>query len=458
MKGKRKMQQKESHIPVVFTPDEKFIVPTCVAILSMLRTKKRETHYKFFFVVSDKFDTQYFKYLKQVEKLEREFSFQIIYINSDTFDKQKIAAKHISTSTYYRLILADILKDYDKCMYHDGDIIVNDDLQEMFDIDLKGCYIAGVKAIASHQDTEKNMNLMKEWNFPSFDNYIYAGDLICNLSKMRKDNIVAEFRNQMAKGYPSADQDVINFCCYGKIYFLPLRFCVLNRWIHNNALAEMRKQIYTSDEIVEAKKTPAIIHFAGVVTKPWYNLRTAFAEEWWKYAREILDEEEYRQWYGNAKENTIKRDWFYLNEKIRQYESVMIFGYSNIGKELYRVLRDWGCHVECFIDNDITKQGNYYENCEVLDVGSALARFQDGIIVNSSQNFSKEIREQLISMGVDSDSIIDYTAKKEMYYLSLAPKYYEYEFRDICIKKFGWKLELSKTTPREACKIDVEEA
>lgn len=416
----------------------------------MLRTKKKETKYKFFIVVSDKFDKQYFKYLKQVEKIEREFNFQIIYINSAIFDKQKITVKHTSTSTYYRLILADILKDYDKCMYHDGDILVNDDLQEMFDVDLKGFYLAGVKAVASHQDTEQNRNLMKKWKFPSFDNYIYAGDLVYNLSKMREDNIVAKFRNEMAKGYPSADQDVINFCCYGEIYFLPLKFCMLNRWINNNALAEMRTQIFASDEIEEAKRAPAIIHFAGAVTKPWYNLRTAFAEEWWKYAREILDDEEYREWYGNAKEYTIKRDWLYLHEKMRNYKSAMIFGYSNNGKELYSVLKQWGCHVECFIDNDVTKQGNCYEECEVLDVESALARLHDGAIVNTSQNFPKEIRKQLTDKGVASDSIIDYIAKNEIYYLSLAPKYYEYEFRDICIKKFGWKLGLGKGISMDA--------
>ena len=140
-------------IPVVFTPDEDYIIPTCVAILSMLVAKRSETRYKFYIVVSNKMDASYFRYLERVKKIKADFEYQIIQIDSSMFEKQKITTLHLKTSTYYRLVIAELLKDYDKCMYHDADILVLRDLQEMFEVDLDGFYVSGIKAYLKHQET-----------------------------------------------------------------------------------------------------------------------------------------------------------------------------------------------------------------------------------------------------------------------------------------------------------------
>ena len=252
-------------IPVVFTPDENFIIQTCVVILSMLETKKGETQYRFLIIVSNNINRACLRYLDKIKNLYEYFDYQIVYIDSTIFDKRKITTDHVSSNTYYRLILADILQEYDRCMYHDGDILVNADLSEMFQTSLSDCYVAGVKAALKHQDTEKNLDQLRKGGFISFDNYIFAGDLVFNLAKIREDGITNFFLKQMEKDYPSEDQDVINYCCYGKIKFLPLKYCMLNRWLNNNALINMKKQVYPIKEIKEAQKEPAIVHFAGAL-------------------------------------------------------------------------------------------------------------------------------------------------------------------------------------------------
>ena len=431
----------EKVIPVVFTPDEDYMLPTCVAILSMLKTKKKDTKYIFYFVISNNFDKKYFTYINKIQQIDQDFEYRIEYIDNRIFEKQKITTYHLSTSAYYRILLPQILYKYDKCMYHDGDILVNADLCEMYEEDLQDNYIAGVKAAVRHQDTKENSELMKVWKFPSFDNYILSGDLLFNLAKMRGDDMINEMIREMEKGFPSEDQDVINYCCYGKISFLPLKFCMMNRWIYNNALEGLKKQVHTSAEIAEAKDKPAIIHFAGANVKPWNNLRTAYGEQWWKYAKEILSSEEYHQLYKKAKNNTSKRDWRYLREKIQVFDSVIIFGYGKIGKELFSVMENWQYKVVCFIDNDTKKQGEFFRGCEVLNMQNALNKYKEAAIINASPKYKKAIRKQLINEGgVSSVRIIDYAIKNEIYYMSLSPKWYAYEFNDLCVKMFGWNI------------------
>ncbi len=428
-------------IPVVFTPDENYIIPTCVAILSMLVAKRSETRYRFYIIVSNKMDASYFRYLERVKKLKADFEYQIIPIDSSIFDEQKVTTPHLKTSAYYRLIIGELLKDYDKCMYHDADILVLRDLQEMFDVDLDGFYVSGIKAYLKHQETEENQRIMKKWGFPSFDNYIVSGNLVLNLFKIREDKLTERFIQQMHKGYPSEDQDVINLCCYGKIHFLPLKFGMMNRWIYNDVLYTMGKKVYEFKEIEEAKESPAIVHFAGGVAKPWKNLRTAYADKWWEYARQILNEEEYATWYKKAEAATERRDWKYLKKRLEKYETVVIFGAGKNGGELLPVLRKWGHDVKGFIDNDVVKQGKEYNGYKVWGIDSELLQLDSVAVVSSVQNHWEEIRMQLIDKGVSSERIVDYNAKNEIYYMSLNPQYYEYEFRDMCVGKFGWKID-----------------
>ena len=52
---------------------------------------------------------------------------------------------NLTSFSYYRLIVADLLpNNWSKCIYLDLDICVCKDLTELFNIDIKDNYIAGV--------------------------------------------------------------------------------------------------------------------------------------------------------------------------------------------------------------------------------------------------------------------------------------------------------------------------
>ena len=58
---------------------------------------------------------------------------------------ENINTSHKALSSYYRLLVGDLLpKELDKCIFLDVDICVCKDLSEIFNIDIKDNYIAGV--------------------------------------------------------------------------------------------------------------------------------------------------------------------------------------------------------------------------------------------------------------------------------------------------------------------------
>ena len=62
------------------------------------------------------------------------------------FEDVNMHIKHITQATYYRLKLPGLLLDIDKCLYLDVDIVVQNDLTELYEQDMEEYYIAGGKA------------------------------------------------------------------------------------------------------------------------------------------------------------------------------------------------------------------------------------------------------------------------------------------------------------------------
>lgn len=69
------------------------------------------------------------------------------------------------------------MPDIDKCLYLDVDIVVQNDLTELYEQDMEEYYIAGVKAAGYYYPPEKKQRNMDRLEMPAFDQYINAGVL-----------------------------------------------------------------------------------------------------------------------------------------------------------------------------------------------------------------------------------------------------------------------------------------
>lgn len=145
----------------------------------------------------------------------------IEYIN---INKVPLNKKGLNYNTGYtkasliRLYLTKFIKE-DKALWLDMDLIVKDNIDALWDIDLTNYYAAGVidqgaktNLMTPNLDIDKNL-------------YINSGVLLLNLDKIRKDKKDKELNDFVNKNklmYP--DQDTINVVFKNNIYFLENKY------------------------------------------------------------------------------------------------------------------------------------------------------------------------------------------------------------------------------------------
>ena len=207
-----------------------------------------------------------------------------------TFDNA-FEVRGITTSTYYRLLIPEIITEYDKIIYSDVDVIFRSDLSDTyFNTDMTNSYVAGVNALVQFiPDLKKYYSNLGNVNIGGI---IYAGNIIFNSANIRKDNLVEWFKELAKNNYKFQDLDVLNIACQGKITYLEPGFC-LTTYVAELSIYDRNKLqlIWNSDEINKALKT-GIVHYNG--QKPWKGYCVNF-DIWWEYYRKcpFFDEKYY---------------------------------------------------------------------------------------------------------------------------------------------------------------------
>ena len=281
---------KPQPISIAMATDNNYVLPTIVAITSMLENAKKETTYKCNLLISGDFTYEnYQKFLDLNKKYPNKCEFNFINM-SDTYKGDKEVGTRITTPMYYRLSLPSLLNDTDKCLYIDGDTIIEKDLSELYNMDLTNYYLAGVRAACFQS---KNLAHAERLGIPSLEQYVNSGVLLMNLQKMREDGVeekFADFIKNVAnknENITCPDQDTINAICYDGIKLLPFKYNTMTKYYVLDESAYKKKgflQCYPEKEWNDGRKNPTIIHYADKI-KPWHNKDTAYADVWWKYAK-----------------------------------------------------------------------------------------------------------------------------------------------------------------------------
>jgi lipopolysaccharide biosynthesis glycosyltransferase len=267
-------------IPVVLASDNNYAGPLAVTLVSIMKNATAHTC-DFYILVPPDFSTDN---ENKIKKLIKKYNFSVIfiYVKENRFENINITILHITTPTFYRLLIPQLLPDeIEKCLYLDVDVIVTKDLGELFNTDLTEYYVAGVKAIGYI----RNKKYAAILGLPDINGYINAGVLLMNLKLLRSDNIVPKFLALLANNYPSMDQDIINVACFSHIKYLPLKYNAFTTRVFEPI--EELALAWTKDEVTQARQKPVIIHYADK-KKPWNDKSIPWAEKWWKYCRKTM--------------------------------------------------------------------------------------------------------------------------------------------------------------------------
>lgn len=184
----------------------------------------------------------------------------------------------LGISAFSRLFLGDILSDnIEKILYLDADTIVLSNLEELFEIDLEDCYVAGVVDIMSN--ITKKFYKTGEIKSP----FINSGVLLINLDKWRKIDF-ATLSINLINEYPDKnylhDQNIINIICAENKLLLDPKFNVMSEFFYVDYSKNLKinsnfgsiKNFYPVGDVYNALKNPVIVHFLSQVwDRPWIS-------------------------------------------------------------------------------------------------------------------------------------------------------------------------------------------
>ena len=279
-------------VPIAFAFDNNLVMPACICISSLMMNAKDDTFYDIFILHSaseklaksdlDKIPSYYKNCRLQYREVGNEFdgAFEI---------------RGITTPAYYRLLIPELIPEYDKVLYSDVDVIFRNDMFDIYNTDINGYYVGGVNSVA-HLDEDT----VAYYNKLGLDakSIIYSGNLILNSKEILRDNIIPKFKELRDRKLRFQDMDMINIVCKDKIKYLPPVFCwtnYINKYSveHNPYLSE----IFTSEEIKLAKDK-GLVHYNG--QKPWKGYCVNF-DIWWEYYRKspFFDEKFYFDFFYN---------------------------------------------------------------------------------------------------------------------------------------------------------------
>ena len=183
----------------------------------------------------------------------------------------EIDKSHFSIAMFYRFFIPYVLPaKIEKAIYLDSDIIVNLDINELWQIEMVNTPLAVVLEIEQGASPKEASRMCYE-GVVKEENYFNSGVLIMNPEVLRseEDNILKGMRfiGENPK-YHLADQDILNYCFEFRTLKLPVKF--------NHLVKNMR----VNENFPTGK---GIYHYAGNRFALGFDIDDSYNRLWWSY-------------------------------------------------------------------------------------------------------------------------------------------------------------------------------
>jgi UDP-glucose:(galactosyl)LPS alpha-1,2-glucosyltransferase len=303
-------------VPIAFAFDENLIFPSKICISSLLMNAHKDTFYDVFILHDNncRIDMRDYKLLE-----DKYTNCRIQCINVGKEFSGGFEIRNITTACYYRLLIPDLIHQYDKVFYADVDIIFRMDLFELYSLDLSNYYLAATLDLGLILDS-KNFEYIKTLHLQDSHQYIQSGFLLLNTKKMREDKLLPQFKKLYQKKLKYQDQDMLNIVCRNSIKILPIKYNMTN-YTYNTILKRdpfiLAK--YSSQKL-DSALMEGNIHYNGY--KPWKQYCANF-DIWWEYYRKSCFFE-------------AKYYYDFFNEKAFEYDTMPLIDRLKI---IYRYFR-----------------------------------------------------------------------------------------------------------------------
>ena len=238
---------------ICYSLDSHYVEQLAVSMSSVLSNSNEDENINFYILDGGLSDTE--KANIELLKKIKNFSIEYIKINQEDFKvcpllkekDKKYSSYHVTLPTYFRFKLPSLLKNIDKILYIDCDVIVRTSLKGLFKENLNNKALAMVVDAESKKEA-KRLNLKRYYN---------AGVMLINLDFWRKNNVEEKLFNYAKNNSDKIlwqDQDIVNIVLEDRI---------------KNISEKWNFQYFLYEKIdVKTLSDCSIIHLAGRF-KPW---------------------------------------------------------------------------------------------------------------------------------------------------------------------------------------------
>lgn len=245
---------------VIYSSDENYVQHLAVSVLSLLQTNTSAAELNIF-IISNNISSAS---RKKVEDIGTQYGRIVYWIDFAPFLEQlKLDMEWpISVSSYARLFIAQMLPQWcDRALYLDCDTVVCGDLRDLWQTDMKGCPVAGVKDLIM-DGFKARVGLQTK------DLYVNAGILLIDVACWRAEQLqqrFVDYINEHQGRVTHHDQGVINGTLRGNICVLHPRYNAMTPFFTNNYDRLVKfyglNNYYGKAELEAAVSVPGIIHF-----------------------------------------------------------------------------------------------------------------------------------------------------------------------------------------------------
>ncbi|MBR1617324.1 glycosyltransferase family 8 protein [bacterium] len=266
------------NVQICLITDENYVKPTVVAISSIICNKDINTCCAFHIISKNVTDAS----KKLIKKFARD-DIKIEFIDADDELKEIKEFSHVSKTALLKFRLAEIFNNLDKIIYLDSDIIVQKDLSQLYNIDLKDNYAAVVKDMVGIK--AKGLD-----EVVGVKDYFNSGVMLLNLDLIRKDNLkdkLIKLKLESPKTWTRMDQDVLNYAFGDKTILLEVKYnATVGAFEEFNYSIDDINEFYGSNYSSKTELEDDVIvnHFAGCSrTRPWEYMDGLNSEIWTYY-------------------------------------------------------------------------------------------------------------------------------------------------------------------------------
>ena len=274
-------------INIVLCSDNNYAQHIAVVMASIMANTKAQVC---FFVINDNISQgKIIKLRSTAAKFNTVIEF--IDVPKEKFTNVYLSG-HVSKAAYFRLALADIMPDdIEKVIYLDVDLLVYDDIKKLWQNDIKEYALAAVPDFGIMASNRLCRQKKEVIGLPKGKEYFNSGVLLINLKKWRQENYTKQILDIIHKNqFPHHDQDALNKLFMNNWLTLDLRWNIIPPVY--NLFPKVLFNKFFRKQALEAKRNPAIVHYAGRY-KPWeFALHAGFNDMYYKYLKQTAFAEE----------------------------------------------------------------------------------------------------------------------------------------------------------------------